>query len=269
MGGRLLLVGVVACLAAMPMAGCYWLASYEDLTTEWGDRVDGATKDVESGDGPSLGFCASQTTVHALCADFDIGAFNAQFTTYLFVTPSTSLGIDATRWRSPPNSLLSVVPEAAASGNAAAMEQLFAGTASKVTYAFDLRVESWVPDEVMTLASIYVGRGPDQHELDLLVGTNGSTLEERFADGSQTGHALALPVPVASSDADRWTSVVITLDVAQRTCTMTLDGSTALAAEPIAPSWMAGQPGVNLGIGYVSAQGNWTVRYDNVTVDWQ
>lgn len=238
----------------------------EDGSSDGSDPGDGS----DSGDGSdaSVGFCASHTG-HAMCADFDDGAYNAQFSS-VGVSANASLGLDSSFSVSPANSLLSRLPTSA-SHDFAYMIRGFVGNASKITYTFAARPESW-PTALgngAPIAKIVINEGsPNERSVEIDVGSSGSSLLERiFTSGklSQTEHKLTVALQLAA-----WRTVAITIDVVQHTCNVTLDGTPVLSNTSLDPSWVAGSLSVHLGLEWATAQPSpWAVRFDNVLVDWQ
>jgi hypothetical protein len=163
------------------------------------------------------------------------------------------------------------------------MGRNFTGTASTlVTYAFELRVESWVtvlpPGQGANIANILINAGAASwHALTLIIAPGQTLLQESFhtADaGTQyRSHPFSQTIPLASSAADAsdgWMQVELTLNLAQRTCNAKLNRMTVVNSESLDPSWTSGTPSVTLGLGYVPSEASpWIARYDNVTVDWQ
>jgi hypothetical protein len=248
-------------------AGCSLLYSADNISSV-APAVDGGMSPADA----SLGFCASQKTSHQLCEDFDEGAYDAQFNS-VDATPNGALSADSTYWVSSPNSLLSTLAQPSTTGDHAFMERLFPGTASTVTYTFDLRLDSWfttISGDAAVVASITINDySPNMHSLALLLGSDWANLQEGFnwPDGSRANldHFCSSSPAVGS-----WTTVTLILDLVGGTCSAALNGIPVLTRSTINSSWTTGAPSVQIGIGYVvSASLPLAARYDNVVVDWQ
>jgi hypothetical protein len=245
--------------------------SLRDLSDIHGTSpVDAAVVDAAS-EGPgsdgSLRFCASHTG-HALCADFDLGPYNAQFGMF-GTTPGGTLSATPPGI-SPPNSLLAQVGTSPMNRDGATLSTAFVGTASSsVTLSFQLLVDSWINNYVVDIALITINGGaPKGHELNFYAGASPGLLNERFGapDGGivSLGHSASAPTPLGT-----WVQVEITLDLANHTCIAKLD-TAVVVSDTIDPSWTAGPPMVTFGIVWAQSQSSpWSVRYDNVLIDWQ
>lgn len=216
-------------------------------------------------------FCASLMPKPKLCEDFDSNnPFDFQFSSKN-VSPTAMLGSDTNAFVSSPNSLsarLAMVVDAGSS-SVAYMSRNFVGTASKITYAFDLRVDQIVAGgKSGVLGGFLIDPGsPSEHDLTMYVTDTYASLEEVFKVNNvyqYVDHKLAIAPKLGA-----WTRIVISADLVARTVDVTVGGMPALAMKSLDNTWNAGAPTFNVGFTYASGQAMpWAAHYDNVVIDW-
>ncbi len=229
-----------------------------------------ADADVAADGSDGAAFCATLTPAPAFCEDFDEGSYAAQFTNSTLSADGV-LGSDGLAFTSPPNSLFSKVGTKTSTGEWAYLTHVFTGTATQVSYAFDLRLDAWGGGESGVLAAITIDKdAPNEHRLELYVRGGIAALEEYFTtpDGGApvtNDHTLAW-VPKLGA----WTHVVFSVDSAAKTCAATIDGKADVTASAMDPSWTPGTPSFEVGFSYIASNTSaWTARFDNVVVDWK
>lgn len=241
-----------------------------DVTTN-GDATGAADSPVDAvTDGGR--FCASLAQAPSFCDDFDDeGPFSR------WTGTRTAKGGMVTRdrgaSRSAPNSLLTVSP-ASASTTSAALSLASTSTIHRVVLGFDMRIDA--RDLQTGYAEVsYIRFGdPSSWAYAFYMrvygdpALTGATVEAYLPDGGKLQHNVALAGAPTFAD---WTRVVVDLDL--RTApqlTVTINGVVAAVAalgpELYPPTVARVEPGV----GYVGApsSGAWSLRFDNVTVDW-
>lgn len=241
-----------------------------DVTTN-GDATGAPDSPVDAGtDGGR--FCASLAQAPSFCDDFDDeGPFNR------WTETRTVKGGMVTRdrggSRSAPNSLLTISP-ASATTTIAALSLASTSTIHRVVLGFDMRIDA--RDLQTGYAEVsYIRFGdPSNRAYAFYMRVYGNpastavTVEAYLPDGGIPQHTVALSGAPTFAD---WTRVVVDLDQrAAPQLTVTVDGIVAAVAalEPaLYPPTVAR---VEPGVGYVGApsSGAWSVRFDNVTVDW-
>jgi hypothetical protein len=232
------------------------------------DVVDASAVDVsEAGD---TGFCASLGGTHALCEDFDEEAgYAGQFTSYVSVNAAQTL--DTSAFTSSPNSLVTSTPATNKLGDHTYIEHAFTTTASaSITYTFDVRFDSMNSTGSCIFGGIIVDDGqPDFHVLSVYTTSTYAAVEESFvrSDGgtAYVDHTFSSPIQLGA-----WTRVSISIDLAKRTISATLDGTTALVPTLLDSSWTSGPPTIDLGFTYVASETQaWQARYDDVVFDFK
>ncbi len=97
-----------------------------------------------------------------------------------------------------------------------------------------------------------------------------AALEESFrtADGgtSYIDHTLS-----SSPQLGKWARLSFAVDLVNKKCSATLDGTTVVAPSALDPSWKTNvPPTITLGFTYVASQTQaWQARYDDVVFDIQ
>jgi hypothetical protein len=246
---------------------------HEASPGEGGDALRETSNPVDAPVAPdgSVHYCASLSPPPTLCADFDEGtAFDAEFTDK-FVASTGHLGSDGAYDKSAPDSLFSSTDPSTPSVDAFAfLSRTFTGTGSRIELAFDVLVLQTVSGQHAVTAALLVDDSqPTQHQLALVLGDS-NEVEESFtaADGGGIFNDTLLAV---SPSVGSWSHVDMVLSLPQRTVSVTVDGTAALTAAPLDPSWPAsGALAVDVGIAYVSGtSGPWSIRYDNVVANPQ
>lgn len=276
---RLLSAGAVACAIATSLAGCYWLASYEDLTSAWG-TVDGATGPADAGPadarpdadarpaaeaaGP---FCPPDAGPLVYCMDFDgvdagaigVGSYQAD-----------AAIVDGV-FVSPPSSLFVACDGKGASGG---YYVDFPFQPSTTTLQFDVKapvIGQWVTllaivlhdDATNTRRVLNAVVSPDeQYQVQEWFG---------LADGGNenAGHP-AVPLD-GGAEAGAWHHVVLSLAIdpasGKFVSGLTVDGQPLEVDYPLALSWAKGNAHLGVGVTYGGGAGP-RFYFDNVRADF-
>jgi hypothetical protein len=275
-----------ACLLPLTLSGCYWLASYQDLTSGLGEAGTTADAEVSSMDGafadsaapgdaataveasPEAGpFCPPDAGPLVYCMDFDgVDASALGLGTY-----QASAGLTSTSFVSPPSSL-EVSLHGTGSSGAYSVQLPFQPTTAQLQ--FDVRTTSL--DQWVTLLSVALFEESTQisRVLNAVVSPEGAfQVQEYFAlpDGGneQNGHAAVGPDGGAGSGA--WHHVVLSLTVDDATQTylsgLTVDGQVVEENEPLGLSWAQGNASLGIGVTYGGGGGP-VFYFDNVRADF-
>lgn len=239
------------------------------------DAGDAAIADVTDAappegatDAGNAGFCAS-SGAHALCEDFDEDAgLSGQFITN--VTANATLALDTTASTSAPNSLVTSTPATNKTGDHSYIEHAFTGTASTITYSFDVRFDAMNATGSCVFGAIIVDDGqPDWHIVSVYTTSGYSALEQVFA--RPDGGTAYLDIPfTAPLTAGKWSRLSITLDLVKQTVSATADGKSVVVPTLLDTSWKPGPPTIDLGFTYVASETQaWQARYDDVVFDFQ
>ena len=268
-------------LGASFALACSVVTSFDGLTGDGGtcatcgarsdagpdaDSADSAKDTDVAFDATPKPFCASLVPQPKLCADFDVGLFSDQFS-IVETTPGATLKSDSAAFRSPKNAFVASLP-AGGTDDHAAMTRAFAGTVTTLSYAVDMRVESWTTGKSGVVAVLVLNEGTaSQHTMSFYLTDTFAALEEAFGSPAViVDHMLSVHPQLLGV----WTRVQFDVDLANHTCSASLDGVPALASTPIDATWASGTLRAHLGLTFVSGQASpWTVRYDNVVVDWK
>jgi hypothetical protein len=267
---RLWLAGAVACPIAASLAGCYWLASYEDLTSGSGQPVGDAERDAftEADARPEAGpFCPPDAGPLVYCMDFDgidasaLGLGTSQ------ASASIVTGVSV----SPPSSLF-VSLYGQASGGAYEVSFPFEPTTS--TLQFD--VSAPVLGQWVTLLSItlYDDSTKTDRTLNVVVSPDGVfQVQEYFAledGGSQQNGHPGIPLD-GGAEAGAWHHVVLSLtvdDAKQKYLSgLTVDGQVLEDGQLLGLSWAQGNAQLGIGVTYGGGGGP-QFYFDNVRADF-
>jgi len=276
-----LFAGVLVCPFAATLAGCYWLASYEDLTSgaageggEAGADAEGrpvvdaqpAAQDAGSDTGPGP-FCPKDAGPYSYCMDFDgvdaatlgLGSYeaNARIVTGTYVSPPSSLyvGLGGT-------------------GSSGAYSVAFPFKPTISTLEFEMRVTSlnqWVTTLSISLSGDSVAQG---RTLNVVVSDQGAyQVQEYFPldDGGneQNGHP-GFMLDGGAGDG-QWHHVVLSLTVDDTNhdyfSGLTVDGQVLEANVPLALAWAQGTAYLGIGVTYGGGGGP-QFYFDNVRADF-
>jgi hypothetical protein len=268
---RLLLAGAVACPIAASLCGCYWLASYEDLTSGLGHVGGDADVDAfkEGGIAPLEAgpFCPADAGPLVYCMDFD----GMDASALGLGTTQASATLVTGVYVSPPSSLFVSLYGPASSGGYG-VSFPFEPTTS--TLQFD--VSSPVMGQWVTLLSItlYDDSTNTGRTLNVVISPDGVfQVQEYFAleDGGseQNGH-MAIPLD-GGAEAGAWHHVVLSLtvdDAKQKYLSgLTVDGQVLEDGQPLGLSWAQGNAQLGVGVTYGGGGGP-QFYFDNVRADF-
>ncbi|HEY6462212.1 MAG TPA: hypothetical protein VIY73_18725, partial [Polyangiaceae bacterium] len=283
------LAGVLACPFVASLAGCYWLASYQDLTSGLADaRADGAPAFDASTDSPAIPeaaadsssvsdggsdgaleaapFCPDGGGPFVYCMDFDgVDAASLGLFTY-----EAHAGIVDGISVSPPSSFFVHLdgPDVGTSGGYSVAFP-FIPTSSRLE--FQLRVGA-LSDSTVTSMGIALFDAASQtwRSLQLLVQPNGAYQIQEYIDAPSGGNGWGhTPYPsdgggIAAGD---WHHVVLTLDADDATQTytsgLTVDGAVVEDHVPLQGPWTQGTANISVGSSYCRTGGS-QIYYDNV-----
>ena len=266
-----MLAGAVACPIAASLAGCYWLASYQDLTSGLGQAGGDAEGDAFKEGGDALAetglFCPADAGPLVYCMDFD----GVDGSALGLGTSQASATIVTGTYVSPPSSLFVRLYGEASSG-AYGVSFPFEPTTS--TLQFD--VSSPVLGQWVTLLSIslYEDSTKTGRTLNVVISPDGVfQVQEYFAleDGGseQNGHT-AVPLD-GGAEAGAWHHVVLslTVDDAQQKYVsgLTVDGQVLENDQPLGLSWAQGTAQLGVGVTYGGGGGP-QFYFDNVRADF-
>jgi hypothetical protein len=277
---RLVSVGAIVFPTAASLAGCYWLASYQDLTSDLGKAEAGADATADGGvdanadgGGDSAAaeggpFCPPDAGPLVYCMDFDgvdAGALGLE-------TYEAEAGIVDGVFVSPPSALFVALvgPDAGASG---AYFVNFPFTPTSARLEFELKsivLGQWVT----TLGvQMYQESAQTSRVVQVLVAPDGGFQVQEFVSspsgGTPYGHTtFELD---GGRPPDAWHHVVLTVtvdDTNQRYFSgLTVDGQVLEANEPLQASWAQGTAQIGVGSTWCRTGGP-QFYYDNVRADF-
>ena len=204
-------------------AACSLIVPLDDLGTRDASPSDGGGNDAP--------FCKQAN--HTLCDDFDELALGALWTSQ-HVT-SAMLSLDDAAAVSPPHSLLASVADASA--GVAYLQKDFSGSASRVTCAFDARVDALSTVPVLSFSLDLASTDPSRPDYNItLLHTSAKTSYSEWtglSDGGGSSNGADLPaLPVSAS---KWTHVVVDMSFGAGSISITYDGASVLATGLAAP----------------------------------
>ncbi len=282
---RLLLASAPSCLFGFALSGCYWLASYQDLTSGLGEEAGTAT-DAGSGDSPVTiadssvqvdaaeaaseaapgPFCPPDAGPLTYCMDFD----GVDASALGIGSSQASAAIVSGIYVSPPSSL-HVQTYASASGAAYYVNFPFQPTTARLEFQIrDAALGQWV-----TLLSIGIHPASQIGEnLNVVVSPTGAfEIQEYFSlpdGGNEQGGQPGQPVE-GGADPDAWHHVVLTLTVNDATqqyfCGLTVDDQVITDDQPLQLSWSQGNASLGVGVTYSGGSGP-DFYFDNVRADF-
>jgi hypothetical protein len=270
---RVFLAGALASWGAVSLAGCYWLASYQDLTSAWGEAEaetgttpGDAGREAEAEAGP---FCPADAGPLAYCMDFDgidaaslgLGASQA------------SAKVVAGTYVSPPSSLEVNLYGAGGNGGYNVSLPLKPKTVRLEFEILPMVLGQWITtlsiglfvDSTQTNQSINVGLSPE----------GAFRVEEYFSLGDggvdQNDHTPHMLEGDGGVTLGVWHHVVLTLTVddqnQQYLYGLTVDDQVFENAEPLALSWSQGNVSLANGVNWTAGNGP-KLYFDNVRADF-
>ena len=269
-----LLAGASVCSLAATLTGCYWLASYEDLTSGNGvstsdggpmpDATANANVDGGAGAGP---FCPPDAGPLVYCMDFD----TADADTLGLGANQASAAIVGGTYVSPPNALFVKLDDVASDG---AYGVHFPFQPRTTRLEFQIRatdVNVWVT----TLSiSLFEEATQTSRTLNVVVSPgDGFQVQEyiQLGDGGieQNGHTSA-PFD-GGADPGAWHHVVLSLTVddanQQYLSGLTVDGQVLEDGQALALPWAQGNASLGVGVTYGGGGGP-RFFFDNVRADF-
>jgi hypothetical protein len=234
---------------------------------------DASPADADAGGGGGDGgrWCASLSPAPMFCDDFDDqGPF--KLWTDQYVRANATVSRDGTAFRSAPNAFFANAP-ASVDPSSAIVYLSTTATKSKLRVAYDMRIDA--RDPPTGYAEINYIHFGSQFASYLRIHADATqdtslAIEAYLPDGGIPSHDIAI---AGKPRFDGWRRVGIVLDVAStpRTLTITMDGTFA-GSQVLEPDlYQPGPVKVDLGIGFTDhpSSSNWSIRYDNVTIDWE
>jgi hypothetical protein len=269
--------GAVVCPAAASLAGCYWLASYQDLTSglesaDAGVEADAHVNADGGADAPSPveagPFCPPDAGPLVYCMDFDgVDAGTLGLQTY-----EAETGIVTGVSVSPPSSLFVglVGPDAGASGSYSVSFPFTPKTAR-----LEFQVKATVLGQWVTTLGISMYQDSTQtgRVLQVLVAPDGGFEVQEFvstpSSGTPYGHTTF--TLDGGAPADAWHHVVLTMTVDDSTqqyfSGLTVDGQVLEDDQPLQATWAQGNAQLGVGSTWCKTGGP-QFYYDNVRADF-
>jgi hypothetical protein len=266
---RLVSAGALVGPSVAGLAGCYWLASYQDLTSGLGKADAYADGGVEAAPAPEAGpFCPADAGALVYCMDFDdVDADTLGLQTY-----QAEAAIVTGVYVSPPSSLF-VELHGPDSGTSGSYSVSFPFTPK--TARLEFQVKSTVLGQWVTTLGIALNQDTTQtyRVLQVLVAPDGEFEVQEYVStpnsGTPYGHAtFALD---GGLPADAWHHVILTMTVDDSTgqyfSGLTVDGQVLEDHQPLQASWAQGS--AQLGVGSTWCRtGGPQFYYDNVRADF-
>lgn len=274
---RVLFAGAIVC-ATLSLAGCYWLASYEDLTSGLGDAGAESGGGAVSGPGAEAGpsaaeasvagpFCPPDAGPLTYCMDFDgvdasaigLGAYlaDADIVTGTFVSPPSSLAVSL-------------------NGSASSGSYGVSFPFEPVTTRLEFQIMTFALDQWVTTLNITLAQASPQTEqgLNVVVSPTGEFQVQEYialSDGGveQGGHPA---VPLDGGEGlGAWHHVVLSLTVdavnQNYTSSLTVDDQVLEDAMPLQFQWAPGNASLGIGVTYGGGGGP-QFFFDNVRADF-
>ena len=273
---RFLVASASVSLLALTVSGCYWLASYEDLTSGLGEAgADGGTEPVEEA-GPVVDstfvvdsgtvvepFCPPDAGPNGYCMDFDgIDASSLGIAGY-----EADAAVVTGTYVSPPSSLF-VGPNAAMSGGGYNVSFPLQPTTGRLEFQMlALDLNAWITTMNMSLSQELTGTN---ELLNVVLSPTGAFQVQEYiqlGDGGvlQDGHpSFYLD---GGADAGGWHHVILSMTVDDNNdnyfSSLTVDGQVLEDGVPLALPWVQGNVGIGVGVGYAGGGGS-RFFFDNV-----
>ncbi|MBX3259631.1 MAG: hypothetical protein KIS78_13390 [Labilithrix sp.] len=256
---------VPAGVAALALAGCYWLTPYEDLLDGGPEAPDSGGLDArgDANDEASTGFCASIQPPPFFCADFDDGSL-ARWDTVNVRSPNL-LAIVSDASVSPPSSLLASVPSDTTTADGVFVARAL-DRASAVDVDFDVHLDATdTATDVTFLARLFLGGASAA-----LWAVPGRACVVETAPGADGGSfdvvTHVLDWTPRFGPTTEWVHVTMRLSTdGDPSLRMTVNARTTEI--PLEARWTPGLGNLQLGFFQVNEPHGRTVRYDNVVVN--
>jgi hypothetical protein len=258
---------------AVSIGGCYWLASYQDLTSAWGEA--GSDTSVPPGDagregGPEAGpFCPADAGPLVYCMDFDgidaaslgLGAnqASAKVVTGTYVSPPSSLQVNL---------------YAMAGNGGYGVSFPFKPRTVRLEFAVLPMV---LGQQITTLALTFLDASTQTYQnINVGMSPDGQfRVEEYFqlGDGGidQNDHPDHALDAGGGTSIGTWHDVVLTVTIDDQnqkySFGLTVDGQVFENAEPLALSWSQGEVNLSTGVSWTSGNGP-KLYFDNVRADF-
>jgi hypothetical protein len=239
-------------------------ATPDAASAEASDAVDAGSVDGDAGR-----WCASLVPAPMFCDDFDDeGDFLPKWSNVILRNGGT-VTRDPSAFRSAPSSMLASTPSSTMDSSGYLVFSP-STTVQHVKLAYDMRIDT--RDTQAGYAEIAYVVLTGAYRTDFYIRAyqdpmkNGFTTES-LSDGSVPQHVLDLG---STMTFDTWRRVAIDIDVATaHAVTVSIDGIQILN-QPLEPElYFPGALEVRPGIGYIDTpSGPWSMRWDNVTIDW-
>ncbi len=257
----------LACVSSVALASaCSVLTNLDDLrnTSDATAPDVGAEPDAEpdvTSAPDSATFCAPYENVAlAYCESFDT-ITDASMPT--LVTGNATAIIDDADFVSPPASLLMQVPASDAGSVKSYLSRAIAVEPSKVVVDFELEVQSFANTSV-NIAAIGIASTPINRTLVAILYVDGIQLQES-APGADGGIEYIDHPFINLTWNHTWHAIEIVLDIANKTSSLVVDGTTWEANYPLVPGWVKGLFTLNVGVTYANApNAGYALRVDNV-----
>ncbi len=269
------MAGALALSGAIPLAGCYWLASYQDLTSAWGEAGSdggplpgdgGLDAEIEAEAGP---FCPEDAGPLVYCMDFD-GVDAASLN--LGANQATAKVVSGTYVSAPSSLEVSLY----ATGGNGGYGVSFPTNPRTVRLEFEI-LPAVLGQGITTLA-VSLHEDSTQTDRDLNVGLSSEgafRVEEYFhlSDGGfeQNDHPDHALDAGGGTGIGEWHHVVLTFTVDDANQVyaygLTVDGQVFEDASPLALTWRQGNVSLSTGVAWTSGNGP-KVFIDNVRADF-
>jgi hypothetical protein len=263
---RLRFAFALALVALAPLAGAALVGACGGAAFTSAPDEGALGPPVTDAPSTSASFCALEAGTHTFCDDFDGPPLTSKWDSIDQGGNGTAV-TDDTESDSPPDSFKSIAPSSVNGETRGRVVKAF-GTASHVVVAFEIALDA-TPDKVPlgtiggdSVVGIYVGP-------NYSIGISAHTGEVGFFEDvipdsglTQVLTSKDFTTPAVSG----WTEVVLAIDLAHATVSVTIGGVQALNGAPITPP--SGQE-ITVYLGAFSRnQGqSLAAHYDNVTID--
>ena len=271
--------GAIVCPTVASLAGCYWLASYQDLTSDYGKAEAGVDAAADGGTGANADgggeaavetgpFCPPDAGPLTYCMDFD-GVDAGALGLYTY---EAEAGIVGSAFVSPPSALFVnlVGPDAGASG---AYFVNFPFTPKTARIEFELKTAvlgQWVTSLGVQM---YEESSQTSRTVQVLVAPDGGYQVQEFisapSGGTPFGHTTYELDGGLPSSAWHHVVLMVTVDDSSKTYTsgLTVDGQVLEDGVPLQASWAQGSAQIGVGSTWCRTGGP-QFYYDNVRADF-
>jgi hypothetical protein len=267
---------ILALVVAAFAAACSLVVPLDDLggsdsaTNDAGGDAADAPSDVATDGSPCVGFCACQSSPHALCQDFDgdgglVGPFDS-----ISTGGDASASLDTTRFKSSPRSATFKYVGMDAGTQFAVLAYTILETASKMTVDAKMFIPARPPGGgYETIDFVF----PNGNEIDYVIGPNSEFIAvDCFApcvqqfDASSGLAAYKLNLALAPN---KWVDVKFDVTLSP-TFAVSVSYDGVLAGSVPANLYTAppSQPQLYIGAAYANASPAFELGIDDVTYDW-